>query len=64
MGFKEYQRKIIFQERGLSAMDRQNKESDDTVEIRVYQSLWKNLLLGICGLLFATMGVFIIADVN
>lgn len=45
-------------------MNRQNKESSDTMEIRVYQSLWKNLLLGICSLLFATMGIYIIADDN
>lgn len=45
-------------------MNQQNKKSNDAEEIRVYQSLWKNLLLGICGLLFAIMGIFIIADDN
>ena len=40
------------------------RKSNDAEEIRVYQSLWKNLLLGICGLLFAIMGIFIIADDN
>ena len=45
-------------------MNQMRRKSNDAEEIRVYQSLWKNLLLGICGLLFATMGVFIIADDN
>lgn len=45
-------------------MNRQNRTPNDAEGIRVYQNLWKNLLLGICSLLFAIMGIFIIADDN
>ena len=45
-------------------MNRQNRKPNDAEGIRVYQNLWKNLLLGICSLLFAIMGIFIIADDN
>lgn len=55
---------MILQERCLSAMNRQNRTPNDAEGIRVYQNLWKNLLLGICSLLFAIMGIFIIADDN
>lgn len=55
---------MILQERCLSAMNRQNRKPNDAEGIRVYQNLWKNLLLGICSLLFAIMGIFIIADDN
>lgn len=33
-------------------------------EIKIYQSLWKNLLLVICCMLFAIGAIFIIADDN
>lgn len=55
---------MILQERCLSAMNRQNRKPNDAEGIKVYQNLWKNLLLGICSLLFAIMGIFIIADDN
>lgn len=45
-------------------MKRQNKVSNDTEEIKVYQNPWKNLLIGICCLLFAILGINIIADDN
>lgn len=31
-------------------------------EIKIYQSLWKNLLLVICCVIFAIGAIFIIAD--